>query len=228
MTRIQIAKDIADSPTVGPWSRCEELIEAFENAWRSGPQPSLDDFLQGAGSERDALLVELAHVDLEFRLKAGQAARVESYLDRYPLLAQDNATVLGLLEAEYELRQRSEGVIDLSEYARRFPAYMEELRGRLASAATLVDGQANHATAARGDKLLPEVPGYEIIEEIGRGGMGVVYRARQLGLHRTVALKMVLTAFHSQPKNLARLRTEAATLARLQQKRMTLGRGAGH
>ena len=34
----------------------------------------------------DALLVELAHVDLEFRLKAGQAARVESYLDRYPLL----------------------------------------------------------------------------------------------------------------------------------------------
>ena len=36
--------------------------------------------------------------------------------------------MLGLLEAEYELRQRNEGVIDLEEYARRFPAYIEELR----------------------------------------------------------------------------------------------------
>src|SRR5262249_6712678 len=52
--------------------------------------------------------------------------------------------------------------------------------------------------------------------EIGRGGMGVVYRARQLVLQRTVALKMVLTGFHAEPKDLARLRAEAATLARLQ------------
>ena len=46
--------------------------------------------------------MELVHVDLEFRLKAGEAARVESYLDRYPHLTQDSATVLDLLEAEYE------------------------------------------------------------------------------------------------------------------------------
>src|SRR5262245_45143608 len=62
----------------------------------------------------------------------------------------------------------------------------------------------------------PTIPGYEIRGVLGRGGIGVVYQARQIKLNRIVALKMILAGSHASPEEQARFRAEAESVARLQ------------
>ena len=78
----------------------------------------------------------------------------------------------------------------------------------------------------------PSIPGYQIEAVLGRGGMGVVYKARHLVLKRTVALKMVLAGGHAGPRERARFRIEAEAVARLQHPNIVqiheIGEAGGH
>jgi serine/threonine protein kinase len=62
---------------------------------------------------------------------------------------------------------------------------------------------------------LPQLDGYELYEVLGAGGMGIVYRARQIGLQRTVAVKMVLAGLGGSAGEIARFHTEAKAVAQL-------------
>lgn len=80
--------------------------------------------------------------------------------------------------------------------------------------------------------IRPEVPGFTIERELGRGGMGVVYLARQQELNRLVALKMILAGAHAGPRERERFRIEAQAAAQLQHPNIVqiheIGEVAGH
>src|SRR5215831_3668372 len=109
------------------WAAREQVLQRFESAWRQGPPPAINDYLSAGGEEQPGLLMELVHIDLEFRLRAGDEVRVEEFLSRFPSLAEDGNAVRDLIAAEYRLRRRTEPDLALAEYQRRFPQYGPEL-----------------------------------------------------------------------------------------------------
>jgi len=105
---------------------------------------------------------------------------------------------------------------DLSEDLARFFANNGRVQRVLAPLRPPASTAGPEARTLGIDPCWPSVPGYEIVAEVGRGGMGVVYKARQVKANRVVALKMILAGKHASESERMRFLTEAQAAARLQ------------
>jgi tetratricopeptide (TPR) repeat protein len=162
--------------------------------------------------------------DQRRRWAGGERPTVETYLARDPGLASDPERLLDLIYNEFVLREEHGEAPAPEDYLRRFPQVADHIKHQIDLHHALKAGSlgltpptttpAHDAAGAAG--AAPAVPGYELLGELGRGGMGVVYKARRLALQRLTALKMVLGGRHASPRDRDRFLTEARLVARLQ------------
>lgn len=186
----------------GKVSRLHQIVNQFEEAWNQQSPPSIDACLTDTPDADIELLIELVHVDLEYKLARKNEATIEDYFEKYPQLSQDEEVAVDLIATELLCRRRQDESITLDEYLERFPAWQDHL--------------LQHLGQRLQQEGLPSLPGYEIHQVLGRGGMGVVYRARDLKLKRIVALKMIRADFGISDEERIRFRREAEVIAQIQ------------
>ena len=179
------------------FQRIDIACDAFESEWRSGGSPQLEPFLVGFEEPlRAKLFAELLVLDVCYRKKNGRKIARENYLSRFP----DQVKVIDHVLASY------------------LPPSADSQSVALES--TRLYEQSEGET--QDTVIQPTVFGdYVLLEQLGQGGMGVVYKARHIPLDRLVAMKLIRPEKlrgrddSNTKRYLQRFRNEAAAAARI-------------
>jgi hypothetical protein len=186
--------------------RVDRVCDAFEAAWQSGRRPQIEDCLgTTTGAERAKLLEELLRLELEYRCRSGENPPPEEYQQRFPAdsdliravfadegrhPSQRAAGQLGALGQDIPSSPRSEGIIS-----------------------TIAYGEAKSTVE---DPALPDLAAFGELEEIDRGGIGVVYRGKDPQLPRDLAIKVLRPEWQDHPELVRRFIKEAKITGKLQ------------
>jgi hypothetical protein len=186
--------------------RLNPICDRFESAWIGGQRPVLEEFLdQSSEGDRPVLLRELLRLEVEYRTKRGERLAVEEYRQRFPCDADLITDFVGGAPSP-------DTVLPGAEESSRQRIPTDPNRTGPFAAAGL--------SAACGTQPLavpfPVIPGHQILGVLGKGGMGIVYKARHLEFNPLVAIKMIRLENERDEEALARFLPEARAVARLQ------------
>jgi hypothetical protein len=188
--------------------------------WQQGERVSVRAYLEETPSLHDypELVFELVCSEVLLREEMGEKPKPVDYLDLVPshqtqlrrfFTARDllpPATLQGMSDPLTERAAKAATVVEAAHT-------VDELPPSASAHASMPP--ASERPAPLGEAVLAQ-PGYEVLGELGHGGMGVVFKARQIKAGHLVALKMILAGRHAEPDQLSRFRTEAEAIARLQ------------
>jgi predicted Ser/Thr protein kinase len=209
-------------PTPAEWAALARADQ--RRRWQVGDRVLVETYLDRHPTLRDDpdAVLDLIDHEAQIREEQGEAVTEIEYLVRFPAHAVS-------IHRRFALQRASAaGRIETMPAPRPAPlaalgTEAPTLAPSNAASAPTQDFVADNGeilevipiAVAAAKRVLPRIPGYEVLSELGRGGMGVVYKARQVGFNRIVALKMLLAGAHADPEQMERFRREAEAVARL-------------